>query len=300
MEEGIRIKLIEKKLCKLSKYLEKKYMNIEILSMAGGFSTVLKGKNRKMERIEAIKAINCCEVISQGLSLSKIEQEYKILAKLDHPNIVKVFNIINKSTEDEEYLFIVMEYCDSNLLSILSAPTPLGIQGYRQLLEEIIGGVAYMHGQGIIHRDLKPENIFIKGGKVKIGDFNISKIQGLGSLTLPHDVMLTLAYSPPERLSGMMGGDERKIDSWGIGCLWYYMVMGQRPFKGSDQKELGQNILGIKYASTHGLEEMDRKIIEATLVEEGKRMTVIELKESLSQGNYATTPVISKVINSYI
>ena len=268
---------------KYSKLVEEEYKSIEILSSSGGFSIVLKGENLSIGRVEALKVIDCDYIEDLGLSMAKVMQEITIMGKLDHKNVVKLYNTLRKTTEDVDYLFIVMEYCDSTLSHVLKQNT----QGLKQshalsYLYQMLAGVAYLHKQNIIHRDLKPENIFLKENCVKIGDFNISKDEKSNSTTTrPSQVLLTLRYSSPERLEGLKV--DEKLDSWAIGCIYYEMIEGRRAFEGTDNAALSENIRNINYLPMEKVTELDLRIIGMTLVKAKERKTVRELKELIKK-----------------
>ena len=140
---------------------------------------MIKAVNTGLEREEAIKAIDLNAVEEEGLTMEKVMQEVTMLAKLDHNNIIKVYNKL-RTTEEFDYLFVIMELCTSTLVDILKAHSNgVPIKEARNILSQIVDSVAYLHSKKIIHRDLKPANVFIKEGIIKIGDFNISKEIGI-------------------------------------------------------------------------------------------------------------------------
>ena len=161
--------------------------------------------------------------------LNKNENEVKIIKKLKHENIVKYYD----SFKDNNYLFIIMEYCQNSDLSKF-------IKNYKdnnQSIEEsiissivldICAGIKEIHKNNIIHRDLKPENIFITDEhKCKVGDFGISKklegtnhakTQGIG----------TIFYMAPELLSG--NPYDNKVDIWALGCIIYELFTLEQCF----------------------------------------------------------------------
>ena len=266
------------------KLLIQEYLKIEVLSRSGGFSTVLKGTRIGLNREEAIKAINLDSIEDSGLTTEKIEQEMNILAKLDHINIVKIYNRIRKTTAEKDYMFVIMELCTSTLADTIALnPQGISVGKAREYLKEIIEGVEYLHSQNIIHRDLKPENIFLKGEHVKIGDFNISKEVGVGTTTKPSQMLLTLGYAPPERVILRQPGDFR-VDLWSIGVIYYQLLHGFIPFTGDTYEELLTNIEEIRYPEITKGNEFDRKIIQMTLVNERKRCDINELSDFIRGG----------------
>ena len=282
MVEGRKAVKAQKVVKKYEEMLMKVYSIIELLSTSGGFATVLKGKNIGLDRWEAIKAIDVDFIEDAGLTLEKVEQEITMLAKLDHKHIVRVFNRIRETTEEWDYIFMIMELCDSTLVDILNlhpdgAPKLLA----RKLIIQIVKGVSYLHSQGIIHRDLKPENIFMKEGLVKIGDFNISKEIGIGNTTRASQMLLTCDYAPPERAVHQLPGD-KMVDIWSIGVIYYRLLEGKLPFTGHTLAQLLRNIENIIYPPLRKGDDFDIKLIRMCLVPEKDRADIAQLIEFLN------------------
>ena len=280
--------MMKKKTLYYSKLLKEEYKDIEILAIQGAFSIVLKGFNLKLKRIEAIKCIDKEQITAAGLKLQSVENEIEIMSKLNHKNIVKVHNIMTKSTEFADYIFIIMEYCDSTISKIIKDCKEKKeiipkVQVYLYLTQ-IVKGVAYLHENKIIHRDLKPDNIFIQEGKIKIGDFNISKTLNTATVSLatkPSSMFGTLNYSPPESISGMKGNE--KLDSWCIGCVFYELLEGRMAFEGETDQEIKGKILNLKYTKSKNADQQDSNILAMTLAMQKDRITVIQLRELLLQ-----------------
>ena len=260
---------------KYANLLKNKYIEIDILEI-GGFSTVLKGWNKMQNRFEAIKAINLETLFQNELEISRVEMEISILRKLNHQHIIRIFDTSSYKKLNEEYLFISMEYCENTLDNVLKQEIPRDIA--REYLLQIIQGVAYLHINNIIHRDLKPNNIFLKEGMIKIGDFNISKIKGVGPTTRQSKTLLTLEYASPERLEGK--GDEF-MDSWSIGCIYYQCLYGKNPFEGANETEIIKKIKGCEYSIPENAYQEDIDIIKMTLVPEAERTSVQILEKYL-------------------
>ena len=110
-------------------------MNAEILSQVGGFSIVYKAMNRVLEREEAIKAIDCDQLRKDGITMEKIEKEATLIAKLNHKNVVKVYNRIRRTTVNYDYIFIIMELCTSTLAdTVREHPEGVSVPQARKLL----------------------------------------------------------------------------------------------------------------------------------------------------------------------
>ena len=192
---------------------------------------MVKGINKKIKRVEAIKAIDIEGIEETGISMTQVEGEITIMRQLYQKNVVKIYNVIRKTTKYEDYISIVIEFCDGTLSEIIRN-NPKGEPRYEALgyLFQMIKGVAYLHREKILHRDLKPDNVFLKKGIVKIGDFNISKeqVEGIGTRTKPSQIILTYQYSPPERITG--GMIDERVDSWAIGYIYYELLEGHMAF----------------------------------------------------------------------
>ena len=269
---------------KFQKLLKKYYVNIKLVSCAGGFSIVIKGLNIKLKREEALKAIDCDSIEDTGLNMEKIEQEISIMGKLDHPNIVKIFTTLRVTTTEDDYLFIVMELCDNTLSSIiLEHPGGVVKAEARLYLGQIVDGVVYLHENNIVHRDLKPDNVFFKGNQIKIGDFNISKEIGTGKTTRASQMMLTYTYTAPERVTGEPG--DQRLDSWSIGCIYYQLLVGSLPFRGDCDFEIMKNIRNIDYFTPKNADSFDLSILKMTLVNESNRKYMHDIKDFISQGH---------------
>ena len=113
---------------------------------------------------------------------------------------------------------------------------------------------------------------------IKIGDFNISKIKGVGPTTRKSKTLLTLEYASPERLEGK--GDEL-MDSWSIGCIYYQCLYGKMPFEGANEIEIIKKIKGCEYSIHEDAYQEDIDIIKMTLVPETGRTSVQNLEKYL-------------------
>ena len=276
---------------KYANLLKNKYIEIDILGR-GGFSIVLKGWNKMQNRFEAIKAINLETLYQNGLEMKHVETEILILRKLNHQHIIRIFD----TSSNEEFSFISMEYCENTLDNVLKQEISRDIA--REYLLQIIQGVAYLHRNDIIHRDLKPNNIFLKEGMIKIGDFNISKIKGVGPTTRQSKtLMLTLEYASPERLEGK--GDEL-MDSWSIGCIYYQCLYGKKPFEGTNEAEIIKKIKGYEYNIPENAYLEDIDIIKMTLVPEAERISIKNLEIYLNDHQVLDIYIYIYIIFLYI
>nr|KAF6403133.1 calcium/calmodulin dependent protein kinase kinase 2 [Molossus molossus] len=161
--------------------------------------------------------------------IEQVYQEIAILKKLDHPNVVKLVEVLDDPNED--HLYMVFELVKQG--PVMEVPTlkPLSEDQARFYFQDLIKGIEYLHYQKIIHRDIKPSNLLVgEDGHIKIADFGVSN-EFKGSDALLSNTVGTPAFMAPESLS-----ETRKIfsgkalDVWAMGVTLYCFVFGQCPF----------------------------------------------------------------------
>ena len=205
-----------------------KYIIREILGQ-GGWSIVYKGVHETLNFPVAVKMLKHNMAMDPDFQ-EKFRNEAKTIARLNHPNIVKVYDI------EELYrtVFIVMEYLEGYTLEYLMEYMPKpSLAGMVDIILRICAGLEYAHKQGIVHQDLKPANIFMHSdGQVKIVDFGLACPQGNIDFDLPG----TIFYMAPEQIEGTPV-DER-TDIYSLGIMVYEMLTGKRPFPEDDLGKL--------------------------------------------------------------
>eukprot|EP00051_Salpingoeca_urceolata_P000845 m.36549 g.36549 ORF g.36549 m.36549 type:complete len:644 (+) comp11032_c0_seq1:94-2025(+) len=175
-------------------------------------------------------------------SLDKLMREVMIMKSLDHPNIVKLFEVI----DTERTLFLVMEYASGGeVFDFLVAHGRMKEKEARAKFREILSAVQYCHGRAVIHRDLKAENLLLDGDMhIKIADF------GFSNTYTPGDKLDTFCGSPPYAAPELFQGkkyDGPEVDVWSLGVILYTLVSGSLPFDGTNLKELRERVLRGKY-----------------------------------------------------
>jgi serine/threonine-protein kinase len=177
----------------------------------------------------------------RGESVSRLLREAQAASRIDHPNIVDVYDIV----QDAETLFMVMELLEGETLrAYLERPKPATISELLTLLLPALDGVACAHESGVIHRDLKPDNLFLargRDGKVtaKVLDFGVAKVATERGLTLTETGMAmgTPLYMSIEQLRGDRDIDFR-TDVYAFGAMFYEAVVGETPFNATTLPEL--------------------------------------------------------------
>lgn len=201
----------------------------------GTYGTVNMGEDKDTGEIVALKRINT-EQEENGFPITAI-REVKILKALNHPNIVKLKEIVTSKENDEipKNVFMVFEYLEYDLTGILETPEIRFSQDHiKSWSQQLLSGVHYMHTNKIIHRDLKASNLLInKKGELKIADWGLARSWNSEMKRLTNRV-ITLWYRPPELLLGAIQYDT-KIDMWSVGCIIAEMFRRSGFLKGSNE-----------------------------------------------------------------
>ena len=191
----------------------------------GGFAAVFEARDRILNRPVAIKQL-LLNRASDKNSVKRFAQEGRVIATLEHPNIV---NIYGMRIEDETF-YMIMEYVSGgSLRELLNKAGKLPVEQTIRITIGICEGLAKLHEKGIIHRDIKTENILLtQDGRPKVIDFGIAHVpEAVGGLDLTQDGFQpsTLLYSSPEQVLG--SELDAASDVYQIGELLYYMLAGQ-------------------------------------------------------------------------
>ena len=206
---------------------------------AGGMGEVYRAKDPQLGRELAIK------ILSQKLSaneqaLERFEREARTVSRLNHPNIVTIFEL----GRVEQTYYMAMELVDGEPLSGLLSGGALPLRKTITIGAQVAGGLAKAHEAGVVHRDIKPGNLMLTlDGLVKILDFGLAKLTApdgeagaegdtlSAPLTVDGALMGTLAYMSPEQASGSQV--DFRSDQFSFGAVLYEMVTGKRPFRGA-------------------------------------------------------------------
>jgi serine/threonine protein kinase len=216
----------------IGKMIEGKYQ-IESIIGEGGMAVVYRANHVQMERTVVIKVMQGW-LLSNKTSVERFERECKLTAKLNHPNIVIVYDV---GTINDVQPYLVMEYIKGEPLSEkLRRNGPMPIKTVGNIIVQICRGLQEAHSVGIIHRDLKPENILLQEKSdrpdwVKIVDFGISHLaMGSKRLTRTGKMIGTPEYIAPEQLRDR--AIDVRTDMYSLGIMMYEMLAGRVPFDG--------------------------------------------------------------------
>ncbi|KAJ6650115.1 MAP/microtubule affinity-regulating kinase 3 [Pseudolycoriella hygida] len=206
----------------------------------GNFAKVKLAKHIPTGKEVAIKIIDKTQ-LNPG-SLQKLFREVRIMKMLDHPNIVKLFQVI----ETEKTLYLVMEYASGGeVFDYLVLHGRMKEKEARAKFRQIVSAVQYCHQKRIIHRDLKAENLLLDSEmNIKIADF------GFSNEFTPGSKLDTFCGSPPYAAPELFQGkkyDGPEVDVWSLGVILYTLVSGSLPFDGTTLRELRERVLRGKY-----------------------------------------------------
>ncbi|XP_021927296.1 serine/threonine-protein kinase MARK2-like isoform X3 [Zootermopsis nevadensis] len=206
----------------------------------GNFAKVKLAKHVPTGKEVAIKIIDKTQ-LNPG-SLQKLFREVRIMKMLDHPNIVKLFQVI----ETDKTLYLVMEYASGGeVFDYLVLHGRMKEKEARAKFRQIVSAVQYCHQKKIIHRDLKAENLLLDSEmNIKIADF------GFSNEFTPGSKLDTFCGSPPYAAPELFQGkkyDGPEVDVWSLGVILYTLVSGSLPFDGSTLRELRERVLRGKY-----------------------------------------------------
>ena len=209
----------------------------ELLSLLGqgGFARVYKARDRRLDRIVAIKVIRP-DVMGSDLFVESFRNEGVALAKLRHPAIVPIYDI----RERGGLIYYIMPYVEGTTLEARLARGRLPPYESRRILSELTEALGAAHRASMVHLDIKPANVFLEGDlqKVLLMDFGtamaVSKVVEESS---GGPVVGTPEYMSPEQARALPDIDHRS-DIYSLGALGYCMLMGRPPFSGRNATEI--------------------------------------------------------------
>ncbi|MGW5453145.1 serine/threonine-protein kinase [Nocardia sp. NPDC003979] len=194
----------------------------------GGMGSVYLARHPRLPRWTALKLLNQ-ELFSDAEIRARFEREADLVAQLDHPNIVTVFD---RGVENDQ-LWISMQYVDGIDASMLD-PATLPPDRALQIIRETAAALDFAHRAGVLHRDVKPANILLARSnsqeRVYLTDFGIARLRDdSGHLTETGSFTATLAYAAPEQLTGVPL--DHRADQYSLACTLYTLLTGTAPFE---------------------------------------------------------------------
>lgn len=192
----------------------------------GGMATVFKAYHASLDRYVALKVMHPAFMEDENF-LARFQREARVVAKLEHPNIIPVYDF----SDHDGRTYLVMKYVEGMTLKGRLQEGPIPPDEGVKIIETLGAGLAYAHDQGVLHRDIKPSNVILaKDGQIFLADFGLARIASAGESTLSSDMMIgTPQYISPEQALG-----ERDLgpatDIYSFGVVVYELVVGQVPY----------------------------------------------------------------------
>lgn len=218
----------------------------------GQSAMVWKARDTELGRLVAIKIPRTIEVLEQGAEL--FLKEAQAIAALDHPNIVRLFDV----KRDVDTLVIVTELVEGITLQQHLQNGRLPYAETARFCLQLAEALQHAHERGVVHRDIKPGNVLMNSqGELKITDFGLAKRDAADiTLTLDGQILGTPAYMSPEQARGQAQLTDCRSDIYSLGVVLYEMLTGSLPFSGSSQLILQMVISG----ETRAPRRLDPKI----------------------------------------
>ncbi|CAK9201065.1 unnamed protein product [Sphagnum troendelagicum] len=212
----------------------------------GSYGKVVLHRSKRDNRLYAIKIFHKSRLCKLRVSptetaMMDVLREVAIMKQLDHPNIVKLVEVIDDPESDHFYM--VLEYVEGGWIFEGSGP-PGGLREAtaRRYFSDVVAGLIYLHGLNIVHGDIKPENLLISGdGCIKICDFGVSRACEGGNDELRRSPG-TPVYTAPECCLGLTYHG-KPADVWALGCTLYCMILGHYPFVGDTLQSTYEKIV---------------------------------------------------------
>jgi eukaryotic-like serine/threonine-protein kinase len=219
------------------------YRLVEQLS-TGGMGIVYRAHDEHLDREVALKVLSPDSVHDPG-ACRRFQNEAVILSKLNHPNIIAIYDFDDHDGVD----FLIMEYVPGQTLAAKLESGPLTQEEVLHIGKQIAAAIQEAHEHCIVHRDLKPQNVMLTPrGQVKVADFGLAKlaapiIDPAATINVSRDlaVMGTLPYMPPEQLRGEPA--DFRSDIYSAGAVLYELATGRRAFPETHGPQLIDSIL---------------------------------------------------------
>ncbi|XP_053473959.1 serine/threonine-protein kinase SIK2a isoform X1 [Ictalurus furcatus] len=249
------------------------FYDIERTLGKGNFAVVKLARHRITKSEVAIKIIDKTQL--DAANLEKIYREVEIMKLLDHPHIIKLYQVM----ETKNMLYLVTEYAkNGEIFDYLASHGRLSEAEARRKFWQILSAVEYCHKRSIVHRDLKAENLLLDANmNIKIADF------GFGNFFQPGQPLATWCGSPPYAAPEVFEGQKYEgpqLDIWSMGVVLYVLVCGTLPFDGPSLPVLRQRVLEgrfrIPYFMTEDCEHLIRRML---VLDPAKRLALSQIRQ---------------------
>ena len=250
----------------------------------GGMALVYLARDTRHERFVALKTLR--PEIAIALGRERFLREIKLAARLQHPNILPVYD----SGDAGGTLYYVMPFVEGeSLRDRLDREPQLPIDDALQIAREVADALSYAHEHDVVHRDIKPENIMLSGGHAIVADFGIARAvsaAGGDKLTQTGLAIGTPAYMPPEQASGS-GQVDRRSDIYSLACVLYETLAGQPPFTGPTAQAI---------MARHSLDAVPRLKIVRDAIPDDLEVVIERALEKVPADRYQTSGEFAKAL----
>jgi serine/threonine-protein kinase 11 len=244
----------------------------------GSSCVVYLGVDVRTNERYAIKRIRMRELARNGDAVSQLEREVRLMREFDHPNLLKLVEVLHHPAACEVYL--ILEYADKGCLAeFVRRNQPIPRQSLLSIIKQIASAVRCLHETGHVHQDIKPGNILLDGrGRAILADFGIGHTFKTAST-----VVGSPAYQAPEVLSDSDDEDPPEQvpqleDVWSLGVTFYQLLFLKLPFVGENLYEVVKDIKGRPLAIPDGTDPEIEGLLRAMLaVNPAERIGVDEL-----------------------
>ena len=252
----------------------------------GGMALVYLARDIKHERFVALKTLR--PEIAMALGRERFLREIKLAARLQHPNILPVYD----SGDAAGTLYYVMPFVEGeSLRERLEREPQLPVEDALQIAHEVADALGYAHSHDVVHRDIKPENIMLSGGHAIVTDFGIARAvsaAGGDKLTQTGLAIGTPAYMPPEQASGS-GQVDRRSDIYSLACVLYETLAGQPPFTGPTAQAI---------MARHSLDAVPRLKIVRDAIPDDLELVIERALEKVPADRYQTSGEFAKALTA--
>jgi eukaryotic-like serine/threonine-protein kinase len=252
----------------------------------GGMATVYLARDPKHERFLALKTLR--PEIAMALGRERFLREIKLAARLQHPNILGVYD----SGDAGGTLYYVMPFVEGeSLRDRLEREPQLPLDDALQITREVADALSYAHSHDVVHRDIKPENIMLSGGHAIVADFGIARAvsaAGGDKLTETGLAIGTPTYMPPEQSAGT-GQVDRRSDIYSLACVLYEMLAGQPPFTGPTAQAI---------MARHSLDAVPRLRIVRETIPDALEAVINRALAKIPADRYSTAEQFAAAMNA--
>jgi eukaryotic-like serine/threonine-protein kinase len=254
---------------------------------AGGFATVFRARDLRLERDVAVKVLSPNHAADAG-TLARFDREARSLAAFSHPNVVAIHDVEPAELSVGQETFLVMDLCEGGSLAArLEAAGSAGLAPdvLVPILVDVAAGLDALHAAGMVHRDVKPSNVLLSGGRALIADLGIAAVEP-GDMTGSGQAIGTLAYLAPEQLTGSHATPASDVH--GLGVVAFVGLTGQLPRPAGSIAELvaaSARVVPLVSSLSGDLGTMfDRPVASALAPDPSDRPTVQLLGSRLERG----------------